>query len=104
MKKQALRILIVDDSEVDRMLIKYMLAQTGLECGFTEVSGIPMALAECERRTFDVVLIDYDLPGTDGLDGIAALRERCPDCVLIMLSGHGDEMIATEAMQRGASD
>jgi signal transduction histidine kinase len=104
MEKQALRILIVDDSDVDRMLIKHMLTQTGLECGFTEVSGIPMALAKCECQAFDVIMTDYDLPGIDGLDGIAALRKRCPDCVLIMMSGRGDELVATEAMQRGASD
>jgi hypothetical protein len=104
MKKQALRILIVDDSDVDRMLVKHMLTQTGLECEFTEVGAVPMALAACERQTFDAVLTDYNLPGTDGLDGIAALRERSPDCALIMLSGRGDEMVATEAMQRGASD
>jgi signal transduction histidine kinase len=104
MKKQALRILIVDDSDVDRMLVKHMLTQTGLECEFTEAGAVPLALAACERQTFDVVLTDYNLPGTDGLDGIAALRERSPDCALIMLSGRGDEMVATEAMQRGASD
>jgi hypothetical protein len=50
------------------------------------------------------VFIDYRLPGQDGLAAVTALRELMPYIAIIMSTGQGDEMVATEAMQRGASD
>jgi FixJ family two-component response regulator len=44
------------------------------------------------------------VPGHDGLHGIAALHKRHPYMSIIMATGQGDEMVATEAMKSGASD
>ena len=44
------------------------------------------------------------LAGEDGLEGISALHQRFPSIAIIMSTGQGDEMIAVEAMKRGAAD
>jgi light-regulated signal transduction histidine kinase (bacteriophytochrome) len=49
-------------------------------------------------------VVDYRIPGQDGLAGLSALHERLPYMALIMATGQGDEVISTEAMKRGALD
>ena len=97
-------ILIADDDEGDRKQLKRVLKQAGLSCECIEAVSIEEALAACDRTDFDCAIVDYQMPGRDGLEGVAALRERLPFLSIIMATGHGDETIATEAMKRGASD
>ncbi len=100
----ALNILIADDDEADRKQVQRALKQAGLAHKCIETATIEEALAACNNNTFDCAIIDYRMPGHDGLHGITALQERRPLMAIIMATGSGDEMIATEAMKRGASD
>ena len=100
----ALTVLIIDDDAGDRRQIGRAVKQTGVSCECVEVISVDLALAACERQTFDLAIVDYQLPGRDGLDGVAALHETRPDMFIIMATGQGDATIATEAMKRGASD
>jgi DNA-binding NtrC family response regulator len=52
----------------------------------------------------DVIVIDFQLPGMDGLAAIASIRERDPDARVIMLTGQGNVQIAVDAMKAGAAD
>jgi len=104
MSGAVLRILIADDDEGDRKQIKRAIHQAGLQCECTETSSTEQALEICEQSEFDCVIFDYRLPGQDGLAGITALHERFPHLPIIMSTGHGDELIAADAMKRGASD
>ena len=97
----ALAVLIIDDDAGDRKQIGRAVKQTGLPCDCVEAISIDLALAACERQTFDLAIVDYHLPGRDGLEGVAALHERRPDMFIIMATGHGDATVATEAMKRG---
>jgi signal transduction histidine kinase len=99
-----LNILIADDDVGDRTQIKRALKQAGLACESVDAASLEEALEACNGRAFDCAFIDYRMPGQDGLDGIAALHERLPDMPIIMATGKGDEMVATEAMKRGAAD
>lgn len=100
----ALAVLIIDDDAGDRKQIVRALKQTGLTCECVEAASVDLGLAACERKTFELAIVDYHLPGRDGLDGVAALHERCPGMFIIMATGQGDATIATEAMKRGAVD
>jgi signal transduction histidine kinase len=100
----ALAVLIIDDDAGDRKQIGRAVKQAGLTCECVEAISVDLALAACERQIFDLAIVDYRLPGRDGLEGVAALHERCPDMFIIMATGQGDATIATEAMKRGASD
>jgi len=99
-----LAVLIIADEAGDRQQIGRAVKQTGLTCECVEAVSVDLALAACERQSFDLAIVDYHLPGRDGLDGVAALHERCPAMFIIMATGQGDATIATEAMKRGASD
>jgi len=100
----ALRILIADDDEGDRKQIKRAIHQAGLLCDCVETGSAEQALALCEESPVDCVIFDYHLPGQDGLAGISSLHERLPNLPIIMSTGQGDEMVAADAMKRGASD
>jgi len=52
----------------------------------------------------DVVVIDFQLPGMDGLAAIGTIRERDPNARVIMLTGQGNVQIAVDAMKAGAAD
>lgn len=51
-----------------------------------------------------VIVIDFQLPGMDGLAAIATMRERDPNARIVMLTGQGNVQIAVEAMKAGAVD
>jgi len=104
MTQDMLHILIADDDEGDRRQIRRALQQSGLPCECVETAGIQYALAACEQTAFECAIIDFGAPGQDGLAGITTLHERFPHIAIIMSTGRGDEIIATEAMKRGASD
>jgi len=102
--ERKLNILIVDDDEGDRRQVRRALSKSAGSCECTDARDIGEAKAACLVREFDCVLVDYQLPGTDGLAAISTLHDLYPFMAIIMSTGQGDEMIATDAMKRGACD
>jgi len=98
------KLLVVEDDEGDRKQIDRVLRQSGIRAESTEVASLEDGLAACELGAFDCAIIDYQLPGEDGLNGITTLHVKFPEMAIIMSTGQGDEMVATEAMKRGAAD
>jgi diguanylate cyclase (GGDEF)-like protein len=99
------RILIVDDDAVDRMAARRALTQAGWHGEVSEAATGPEAQALLSSGGFDCVLLDYQLSGVDGLDLLAQLQaEACRKVAVVMLTGEGNEMVAVEAMKRGALD
>ncbi|MCB0429428.1 MAG: response regulator [Flavobacteriales bacterium] len=99
-----LNILIIDDDDGDRKQISRALKQSGIPCLVTEAENVEDALEKSEHHLFDCAFIDYNMPKFNGLAGIEALREKFPYTALVMSSGEGDEMVASEAIKRGAVD
>jgi signal transduction histidine kinase len=104
MAEQGLRILVVDDDDVDRMAVKRALKSTGLDATVTEAENAEAALRMLEKQAFDCALLDYRMPGIDGLDVVRRARERGLLVPFIMLTGFGDEQTAVELMKAGAAD
>src|SRR3989338_1948852 len=105
MDHKILNILIADDDIGDIKQFKRILQQTGLSHVCTAVTSIEEAVVISSQRAFDCIFVDYQLPGgMTGLDGIASLHRQCSEVPVIMLTGSGDEMVAIEAMKRGALD
>jgi CheY-like chemotaxis protein len=104
MADKALRILVVDDDDVDRMAVKRALKATGLGAAVTEAENAEDALALIEKLPFDCALLDYRMPGSDGLEVVRRAREKGLLVPFIMLTGFGDEQTAVELMKAGAAD
>ncbi|MEL6383859.1 MAG: ATP-binding protein, partial [Cyanobacteria bacterium J06626_18] len=61
-------------------------------------------LALCQHQRFDVVLLDFRLPDMSGLQVLEEVKVQHPETAIIMLTAHGDERIAVQAMKGGARD
>jgi response regulator RpfG family c-di-GMP phosphodiesterase/tRNA A-37 threonylcarbamoyl transferase component Bud32 len=97
------RVLVVEDEVRVRLLHRTLLEQIGCEC--TEAANAHDAVAAAERATFDLVLLDLNLPDEDGYAVCRRLRQRCGASLkIIVVSGLGDQNSLSEALPRGADD
>jgi two-component system, sensor histidine kinase and response regulator len=99
-----LRILIVDDDEVDRLAVQRALLKGGTCCHATEACTYGEAIALLETQTFDCTFLDYGLPDQNGLALVQAARRLNIQHPLVVLTGRGDEQIAVDLMKAGATD
>ncbi|MCO6188300.1 hybrid sensor histidine kinase/response regulator [Rhizobium sp. L1K21] len=99
-----LGILIIDDDMGDRKSLRRALAKSGLECAVHEAEGVSEALSAIGENQVDCIFLDYDMPLLDGLEGIENLKAKAPEARIIMVTGQGDELLATRAMKSGADE
>ncbi len=104
MADHRLKILVVDDDDVDRMAVKRALKLSGLEVIVAEADDADSALSRLSTGDFDCTLLDYRMPGSDGLEVMRRAREKGLMTPFIMLTGFGDEQTAVELMKAGAAD
>lgn len=96
------RVLVVDDSNTDRLIVTGLLAKReGIECECAVDGG--SALACIEARPPDMVLTDLVMPGMDGLELTAEIRQRFPSIPVVLMTSQGNEEIAVRALKQGAS-
>jgi CheY-like chemotaxis protein/anti-sigma regulatory factor (Ser/Thr protein kinase) len=96
------RVLVVDDSAMDRRLAGGLLEKnSALEINYA-VDGAE-ALRLIESQPPDLVLTDLQMPELDGLELVGAVRARFPLVPVILMTAHGSEEIAVRALQRGAA-
>jgi CheY-like chemotaxis protein/anti-sigma regulatory factor (Ser/Thr protein kinase) len=95
-------VLVVDDSAMDRHLAgAIVLKMGGWQANFAS-NGVE-ALAVLERQRPDVVLTDMLMPEMDGLQLVTAIRSKYPLVPVILMTAHGSEDIAIQALQKGAA-
>ena len=99
-----LRLLIVEDSEDDAMLIVRDLQRAGFEPQYERVDSAPAVRAALDRGVWDIIVSDFNMPQFTGTDALKMLRERDPDTPFIFVSGTIGEDVAVEAMRAGAQD
>ena len=101
-------VLHVDDDPAFGELVATYLEREGGETGLdvVTVSDATAALDELERGRgeIDCVVSDYEMPGTDGLDLLGAVRSEWPDLPFVFLTGKGSEEVARDAFREGATD
>lgn len=97
-------VLIIDDSEDDREFYSRLLHATTDHCNVSAVESGRQGIDLHHEIHADCILLDYHLPGEDGLEVLAELRALDPYAAIIMLTGHGSEDVAVSAMKAGASD
>lgn len=96
------KILVVDDESGIRFFLEEMLTNDGHQV--VAVDSGQAALKRITAEGFDLVLLDLKLKDVGGMEVLATLRQRSPDTVVILLTGHASLETAVEALRHGAHD
>ncbi|HLM78220.1 MAG TPA: response regulator [Rubrobacteraceae bacterium] len=100
-----LRVLVVEDSEADALLLVHELRRGGYEPIYRRVDT-PEAMEEAlgDATSWDVVVSDYHMPRFEAPEALKILRRQGYDTPFIIISGRIGEDVAVEAMKAGAHD
>lgn len=99
-----LRVLVVEDSEDDALLLIRELQQGGYEPVFECVDTEETMMSAIANQTWDIIIADYVMPHFGGLEALRLLQKSGRDLPFIVVSGKISEEIAVEAMKAGAHD
>ena len=96
------RVLVVEDNEVNQRVCTRMLEKLGHMARV--VSDGPAALALFESETFDLVLMDVQMPGMDGLEVTRRLRAVGNQVPIVVLTAHATDGYREHCLEQGAND
>ena len=101
-----MKILLIEDDAADARHIQEMLkAEPPGRFDVVTEPELRLGLAALGERTWDVLLLDLDLPDSQGLEALARAREAAADSLpVIVLTGVEDEALGAEAVRQGAQD
>lgn len=96
-----MRVLIADDHDLVRETIALFLSQAG-DFEAETANSLSTALAAIAVKPFDIVLLDYNMPGMNGLEGVKKALEANGEKTVALLSGTAPKGVAQEALAIGA--
>jgi DNA-binding NtrC family response regulator len=99
-----LKVLIIEDSEDDAVLITHELKRGGYELSFERVDAPQAAKAALDKQKWDVIICDHSMPLFNIPSALAMVKAIDPDVPFIIVSGIIGEDAAVAAMKEGAND
>jgi CheY-like chemotaxis protein len=96
-----MRALIVDDSPVQRRIVSRVLSRSVFRIEIEETGSGEVALERCAGSAFDLVFLDCNMPGLNGMETLARLRER--EAKVIMMSAERNKANGRQVLARGAA-
>ncbi len=96
------RVLVVDDEESHRLMLKAVLKEDGYQVG--EAADGSEAIRAVEQESFDLILLDLRMPGKDGIETLMEIRKISPLVPIIIMTAFASIKTAVEALKAGASD
>lgn len=96
------KVLIVDDTAVDRRLAGGLLEKSS-NLTVAYANNGSEALREVRSNTPDLVLTDLQMPDVDGLQLVTSIAESHPDLPVVLMTAHGSENVAAQALANGAA-
>ncbi len=96
------RVLIIEDEKLIRWSLRQKFESRGYEV--TEVENGKEAFRELDQGVFDLIMLDYKLPDTTGLDILKTVRKMDGDVVIIMMTAFSSIESAVDAIKLGAYD
>jgi len=103
MKKNAFKVLIVDDHEVVRMGLRTLLDREGSVEVIGEAGSVAEAVEMASRLTPDVVVMDIRLPDGSGVEACREIRAKNPKLQVIMLTSYADDEAVLASVMAGAA-
>jgi PAS domain S-box-containing protein len=101
---RAIRLLLVEDSHDDAWMVQRQLERGGFAPDILRVQDASGVRGALQGGRWDLVIVDYALPGLCGLDAIRLVRQHCTNLPCLLVSGTVSEQLAVEAMRLGAND
>jgi putative two-component system response regulator len=95
-------ILIVDDEQVVRRLLRSSLSSNGYTC--LEAGSVEEALAHLKNHSVDLALLDITMPGKSGIELLTEVIASYPDTAVIMITAVSNSDTAIDCMRQGAYD
>lgn len=99
-----MKILLIDDNRFDRLLVVREIQKEFPAVSVQEVLDAATLAAALAADDFDLVITDYQLQWTTGIEVLRSVKQRSPERPVIMFTGTGNEIIAVEAMKAGLDD
>ena len=97
-------ILLVEDNDDHAVLAHAALSGPGQAFHVERAISADECLAMLHGKSYDAIVLDYSLPKKNGLELLKEIVEAAYDAPVVMITSHGDEKIAVEAMKSGAYD
>ena len=98
------RVLIVDDDAALLQALPETLRLRMCQVTVDTADSAAAALDQIAARDYDAIVTDIKMPGMDGLALMAEIRRRRPDTPILMITGHGEDVLAIQALRGGAHD
>jgi DNA-binding NtrC family response regulator len=94
------KVLLVDDEEEFVETLAERMRNRGMDVATSNSGGDALDLID--QEPYDVVVLDLQMPGMDGLEALARIKKRKPDIQVVLLTGHATVQKSVEAMKQGA--
>jgi len=105
MAKEKLRVLMVEDNPTDALISKKRLQRDdAFEYDITHVVSGEDGILALGKSSFDIMLLDYNLPKKSGLETLKEIKAKKIDMPIVMITGQGDEQVAVTLIKEGAFD
>jgi len=95
------KIMIVDDSKVSRMIIKKAIKEDCPEMIFVEAAGAEEALDKLSVEEVEAAILDFHMPGMNGLELAEKIKALKPDMPITMLTANIQEEFIQKAVELG---
>jgi CheY-like chemotaxis protein len=97
------KVLVVDDSSTTRSIVKKILLGTRFPLEVSEAAEGAAALARLRNGKFDIIFLDHNMPGLNGLATLAEIKRNHPALEVVMITATQDEAMASRARAAGAA-
>ncbi len=102
---ESLQILLVEDNPGDAFLLKFYLEESALRSSkIIHSEYLKTALDLLSKNSFDVIILDLNLPDSTGIETLKSILEMKNDAVVIVLTGLQDEDLGIQTVKLGAQD
>jgi len=95
------RILLVDDSRIARLTLQHLITSTDSSVEITQAANGDEALAAFQPGGFDLALLDFNMPGIDGLELAQLIREQDSKIHLVLVTANIQDTIIDRAKSMG---
>jgi len=96
------KVLLVDDEKDFLEIMAQRMEARGFEV--TTAESADQALSIIDKKPFDAIVMDFQMPGMDGMEALKAIKAKSPELQIILLTGYATVEKTVEAMKAGASD